>query len=245
MMKKLGLTCIVLGLIAGSGYSHGVPYSSPEGAYPVQLSLFPPAQLVHHTKDVAGIRLGLISVNRDVAALDIGLVNWSTGPWRGAGLGLANVVRDDAYGVKIGLVNYAEGDMTGFQGVPFLTFWNAFNIVGGHTAGMQGGLFNQSQAMRGVQGGLINIGYDAAGVQLGLYNYSIDYRGVQLGIVNVGYESAHGVQFGLFNQTSHFTGLQLGILNRTRTLDGMQIGLINVVADKPSMPILPIVNWSF
>jgi hypothetical protein len=38
-------------------------------------------------------------------------------------------------------------------------------------------------------------------------------------------------------------GLSLGIVNYARVLRGAQIGLINIIADQPSHPVLPIVNW--
>jgi len=236
---------MVFALLAGAGFSQGTDCADPDGAYPVQLALFPPVQLVPLEEDVVGFRLNLIGVNREVSALDIGLVNWTAGDFRGAGAGLVNMVRSDSYGAHIGFLNYTEGNMTGFQGIPFLTFWNAANVVRGRAVGMQGGLYNQSEELKGAQIGLANIGYQATGVQLGLYNYSTVNGGVQAGLVNVGYESAHGVQAGLLNQTASFCGLQIGVINRTQRLQGMQIGLLNMVSEKEVWPVAPLVNWVF
>ncbi len=244
-MKNLRLVSVVFGLLAGSVFAQGVDYSDPEGAYPVQLALFPPIQLVPAQEDVAGLRLNLIGVNREVSALDIGLVNWTTGEFRGVGAGLINVVRADSYGAHVGFFNYGSGNMTGFQGIPFLTFWNAANIVRGRMSGIQGGLYNQSAELKGAQVGLVNAGYETTGLQLGLYNYSVNEGGVQAGLFNIGYESAHGVQLGLLNQTAEFTGLQIGLVNRTYRLRGMQIGLLNIVSEKEVWPVTPLVNWQF
>jgi len=242
---KRRLIAVVFGLLSGAGFSQGTDYSNLEGAYPVQLALFPPVQLVPSQEDVVGFRLNLIGVNRNVSALDLGLVNWTTGEFRGVGAGIINVVRGNSYEAAIGFFNYTEGDMTGFQGIPFLTFWNAFNLVDGRVGGVQGGLFNQAQELCGAQVGLVNIGYQAAGLQLGIYNYSIEDGGVQAGFINVGYESAHGVQVGLLNQTAQFSGLQIGLVNRTDSLRGMQIGLLNIVSEKEVWPVAPLVNWVF
>ena len=243
-MKRWFVVAVFV-FLSRAGSSQGTDYSDPEGAYPVQLALFPPVQLVPSQEDVAGFRLNLIGVNREVSALDIGFVNWTTGEFRGVGAGLVNVVRADSYGAYVGFLNYSSGNMTGFQGIPFLTFWNAANIVRGRTSGVQGGLYNQSEELRGAQIGLVNIGYDATGVQLGLYNYSLDNGGVQAGLINVGYQSAHGVQVGLLNQTAQFSGLQVGLINRTYSLRGMQIGLLNIVSEKEVWPVAPLVNWVF
>jgi hypothetical protein len=236
---------VVFVSLAGAGFSQGTDYSDPEGAYPVQLALFPPVQLVSSQEDVTGFRLNLIGVNREVSALDIGLVNWTTGEFRGVGAGLVNVVCTNAYGAHVGFFNSVSGDMTGFQGIPLLTFWNAANIVQGRASGIQGGLYNQSADLNGAQVGLVNAGYDASGVQLGLYNFSFHAAGLQAGLINIGYESAHGLQLGLLNQTGQFTGLQIGLVNRTDSLRGMQIGLLNIVSEKDVWPVTPLVNWVF
>jgi hypothetical protein len=39
------------------------------------------------------------------------------------------------------------------------------------------------------------------------------------------------------------TGLSVGIFNYARSLNGVQLGVINVVADAKDHPILPLVNW--
>jgi hypothetical protein len=244
-MRSLRLYFVVCGLLAGSVLAQGGNYSNSDGAYPVQLALFPPVQLVPLEEDVAGLRLNLLGVNREVAAMDVGLVNWTTGSFKGVGVGIANVVRADSYGAGIGFFNYTEGNMTGFQGIPLLTFWNAFNLVGGRAGGVQGGLYNQAQELWGGQIGLVNVGVQAAGLQLSLFNYSVTNSGVQAGLVNIGAESAHGVQIGLLNQTEQFCGLQIGLVNRTRVLEGLQIGLLNIASEKEIWPVAPLANWVF
>ena len=38
-------------------------------------------------------------------------------------------------------------------------------------------------------------------------------------------------------------GLSIGLVNYARTLRGVQIGVVNIIADQKSHPFLPIVNW--
>lgn len=40
-------------------------------------------------------------------------------------------------------------------------------------------------------------------------------------------------------------GLMIGFVNYTRTLKGLQIGLVNIIRQGGMMPVFPIVNWSF
>lgn len=38
-------------------------------------------------------------------------------------------------------------------------------------------------------------------------------------------------------------GITLGLINYARALDGVQIGVLNIVGDAKSHPVLPIINW--
>jgi len=39
------------------------------------------------------------------------------------------------------------------------------------------------------------------------------------------------------------TGLTLGVVNYARTVHGVQLGLINVIADNGAHRFLPLINW--
>lgn len=59
-----------------------------------------------------------------------------------------------------------------------------------------------------------------------------------------------GVRLSILNGVNtSVTGLDLGIANRTTGnclgLQYGQVGLVNVIRSKSSLPILPIVNWKF
>jgi hypothetical protein len=109
----------------------------------------------------------------------------------------------------------------------------------------------------------------SSGVTLGGLNYADDYTGLQSGCVNLvdgdftGWQdgfvnrttgSFRGLQTGCVNYVGTLTGVQLGIINYAEACDGgLQIGLLNVIADNDWCSGLPdsfapgmvLVNWSF
>jgi hypothetical protein len=54
-----------------------------------------------------------------------------------------------------------------------------------------------------------------------------------------------GVGIGAFTQVlGHQQGLTIGIVNFARSLNGVQLGLINIVRDNPAgRKVLPVINW--
>jgi hypothetical protein len=155
---------------------------------PIQLSLFPPMQLVSEDQSVSGIRLGLYTKNTDTSGFDLAAVAHSTG---------------SASALQVALVNYVEGDFTGLQ-----LGWG----LGGSIANVVNG--------------------QVKGVQLGIYN------GAQGG--------GEGFQWGLVNNTGgRMSGFQLSFVNIAEDYYGLQVGLINIIRSKPSLSVLPIVNWKF
>lgn len=57
----------------------------------------------------------------------------------------------------------------------------------------------------------------------------------------------HGLGVSAYNEVrGHTTGLTIGLVNYTRTLNGVQLGLVNVVRENPKhRQVLPVVNWNF
>jgi hypothetical protein len=57
-------------------------------------------------------------------------------------------------------------------------------------------------------------------------------------------DDATGVFIGAVNSvTGKQHGLSIGVLNYARTLSGVQIGVLNIVADGKGPKVLPVVNW--
>ena len=140
------------------------PSARAEGASPVQISLFPPVQIVSASRPVSGVRLDLIyGKNTNVTGLDWGLVNHTTGVESAWQSGFVNLDEKDFIGLQSGIVNLTQGTFTGFQ---------------------DGG-FNQTEDMNGVALGWVNVSKHMHGVQLGLINVTETLHGLQIGVANV------------------------------------------------------------
>jgi hypothetical protein len=103
-------------------------------------------------------------------------VNITAKGMQGLQTSLVNVVRDEADGAQLGLVNVA-GDTRGGQA--------SLVNVAGNTTGIQAGLFNWSGDITGGQAGLFNFAGDVTGAQVGLLNVSRNMKGIPLGLVNI------------------------------------------------------------
>lgn len=69
-------------------------------------------------------------------------------------------------------------------------------------------------------------------------------RGLQTGVFNAA-GGGEGIQVGIVNYTERLSGLQVSLINYAESFYGVQIGLVNIIRDKETLPVLPIVNWSF
>ena len=116
--------------------------------------------------DVIGLRLTIpfSTVQENVTGIDLGL--WGRALYfQGFQV---NVLRNDV-----------KDDMAGFQ----LGLYNS--VGGGQLLGLQAGLFNEANSMRGAQIGLVNLGGEVQGFQFGLINRSETMVGYQVGLINV------------------------------------------------------------
>lgn len=116
--------------------------------------------------DIIGLRLTIpfSTVQENVTGIDLGL--WGRALYfQGFQV---NVLRNDV-----------KDDMSGFQ----LGLYNS--VGGGQLLGLQAGLFNEANTMRGVQLGLVNLGGEMQGFQFGLINRCETMIGYQVGLINV------------------------------------------------------------
>jgi len=135
-----------------------------------------------------------------------------------------------------------ETDITGFR----------LNLLYGKNrdvTGLDVGLLNHVTGdMRGLQHGLVgNVGGDMIGWQDNVVNLvEGEVRGIQTGLVNAG-EYGTGAQLGLVNYAGEFRGFQgvFALVNYAEDLEGVQIGLVNIIRSKDTLPVLPFVNWNF
>ena len=143
-----------------------------------------------------------------------------------------------------------------------LSLWDDICIPNGdYTGGLELGIGSQTQAvdgvqlgiiysqagkLQGVQLGLVNNTDDGIGVQWGLANIAQDFKGVQYGWINWTKNNFTGAQVGFVNYAKETTGLQLGFVNYTETMKGLQLGFVNIIKDnKMFLPVFVIFNFCF
>ena len=116
--------------------------------------------------DVIGLRLTIpfSTKQENVSGIDLGF--WGRSLYfQGIQVNvLRNDVKDDMSGFQVGLYN---------------------SIGGGQLLGLQLGLFNEANSMRGVQAGLVNFCGETEGFQIGLINRSETMHGYQVGLINI------------------------------------------------------------
>ena len=190
---------------------------------PVMFSLFAPVQVPYRSYDVKGFRLSLLYGEcRDFTGLDIGVVQRSTGDFTGLSIGGANIVGGQFYGLQVGIVNvetYSAAE------------WSR------RSAGVQFGLVNHAEDFCGLQNGVINAGVGTiTGLQDGFVNFAENLQGAQCG---------NWLILGV-NVASSVRGCQLGLINYANRMEsGLQIGIVNIIANNGWLPVLPLVNGGF
>jgi hypothetical protein len=140
-----------------------------EAQSPIQISFFPPAQLVSEDQEITAFRLSLYGRNAEMTGLDLGLVTHTTG---------------DATALQIGAVNIVEGDFTGLQ-----AGWaggSLVNFTRGHMKGLQFAIYNGAGSGQGLQWGLVNnTEGHMEGLQVSFVNIANDFNGLQVGLINI------------------------------------------------------------
>lgn len=142
----------------------------------------PQVQFAEPTDSVRALRIALYGENADVTGVDLDIVGFTHGDFKGLLVGLAyDQVDGDFYGAQApwSVASYVKGGFYGIDG-------GAVNVVGGEMVGAQLGLWNSA-------------GVEITGLQLGFVNVAKSLNGVQLGLVNVASAGGYGLQVGLVN----------------------------------------------
>ena len=109
-------------------------------------------------------------------------------------------------------------------------------------------IYTKNVNMTGLDIGLVNLTTGKlSGVQWGGVNL-LDggFTGWQSGFVNISKGRSVGLQTAWVNHHSgHFKGLQFSIVNYAATLEGLQLGLINIIGQGGFLPVFPIFNFDF
>ena len=124
--------------------------SVAQSSKPVNIALVNPIQIFSEETPIEGLRLNFIyGKNVSMTGLDLGLANHAgTGGFAGLQYGAVNICDGKCGGVQIGLVNYDQNNVDGFQ-------WGWYNR-GNYVNGFQLGLVNSAETMKGLQIGILN-----------------------------------------------------------------------------------------
>lgn len=136
---------------------------------------------------------------------------------KGIRLNLIYGVNRDVTGMDLGIINHSTGEMAGVG-------FGIVNVNEGGFTGWQAGVVNVTQGQfTGLQWSPWTI--------VSLVNFA---------------EAAEGAQIAAaFNRAEYMHGFQLALVNVAEDMYGLQVGLINIIRSKPSLWILPLVNWKF
>ena len=116
----------------------------------------------------------------------------------------------------------------------------------GKLQGVQLGLVNNTDEGIGVQWGLLNLAKEFTGVELGFVNIADTMKGIQWGAVNWTKGDFTGAQLGFVNYADNVTGIQFGFVNWANTMKGVQLGLVNVIKNNTMfLPVFVIFNFCF
>lgn len=171
-MKKLVMltaaAALTASLFAQEAAKDKKPAQQPE-ARPASNAVWPAFFAVSEypaNDDVVGLRLTIPFSTRQegVTGVDVGFWGRST-YFEGIQVNvLRNDVKDRCAGFQVGLYN---------------------SIGSGEMLGVQVGLWNEANALRGVQAGLVNVSGETEGFQVGVVNRAETLHGYQVGLINV------------------------------------------------------------
>lgn len=109
-------------------------------------------------------------------------------------------------------------------------------------------IYSKNANVTGLDLGLVNVTTgNQLGVQWGGVNVTDGgFTGWQSGFVNISGGNFVGLQTSMVNyHTGHFNGLQFSIVNYAATIEGLQLGLINIIGSGGFLPVFPIINFDF
>ena len=118
-------------------------------------------------------------------------------------------------------------------------------------SGLDLGFINHTSGeFSGVGVGIVNLGVGpVSGWQMGVVNVAQDrFSGLQFNPISLANIMGQGegaqIAWG-FNKADYVHGFQLSLVNIAEDMEGVQVGLINIIRSKPTLWILPLVNWKF
>ena len=170
-----------------------------------------------------GISVSGVNLMYRANGLVIGGVGNAIAEMRGLETALFNVVAFRMHGVQVALfVNDVRFRMRGVQVALF------GNVVSNDRI-LKDSLPNKEKELIGLQvGGINTVSSSALGMQIGLLNgVHGKLEGIQMGLMNIG-NTLQGMQISVAkNECRTLQGVQIGLINDCSSLRGVQIGLLN------------------
>ena len=135
----------------------------------------------------------------------------------------------DVHGIAIGGIGVgAGGTITGIA-------------IGGAGVGSGSGIRGFAASVLGVGAPSLRGGFAAAAVG------ALHAEGIVVAPLLFRIERGGSFRGGSVSAVNYIrgsqTGLTIGIVNYARSVNGTQIGVINIIADQRSHPVMPLVNW--
>jgi len=155
-------------------------------------------------------------------------------------------------------VNLIYGEQASLWGIDV----GSLNRTTSELRGVQIGFWNWDQNLWGVQQGIVNwVDKNIVGFQAGYLSNKVDgdfrgfqygtlmnvvegdFAGVQLGGINWASKDFVGLQAGFFNYIDGSSrSVQVGFLNQSRSLKGVQVGVINLNVSGGPLRFAPVIN---
>ena len=132
-----------------------------------------------------------------------------------------------------------------------LSLWNPIQIVDeANSVGVfRLSLYGVNSGMTGLDLGIWNEtrSQTQVGLQWGIVGKSLGgFQGWQANMVNISSNMFEGFQSGWINYHSgKFTGLQFSLVNYAEEMNGIQLGLINIIQKGGFLPWFILFNFSF
>ncbi len=137
---------------------------------PINLSLTPDIAIIDRYETIEGLTLSIWGENEQ-SSLALGLVNGTIGQSAGLSVGILNYA-DNYKGLQWGLVNSTQEDFLGWQGGFFFgVVGSVVNYARGDMKGFQAGVVNYAGHLTGLQFGFVNFAESTGdGLQIGILN---------------------------------------------------------------------------
>ena len=215
-----------------------------EGWTPIQLKLNRDVAIFSNDKSVYGVRLGFweppwesdLDRGSHIVGMDLSLAASSPRQVWGIQASLLSAYSDKMTGIAVGGVVAYTSEMTG------ITVGGLLADGGGLMKGIAvGGVVAYTSEMTGLTaGGLVAFSDDTTGIAVaGLWTNGERMTGLAVGGVFTTCRDITGLQFaGFLNRAENVRGVQIGIVTYCKKLNGIQLGLLNRVNGKISLPVI-------